>query len=516
VLYPAETKKVELPPLMEHQKQGIESLLKNKCFALFDSPGIGKSRQVIEAANILFSKCELELVLIICPAMCKFIWMDPELGEIKRWSSTSKLLVHDFGAKDQWGSGSGDGSPGATYFICSYEWLRSVQHSHEVCLMLEKRRYMLVLDESSFLRNRTTKQWKACLGPRYGRVKIKNKWKQLSNKATRTVILNGTPIANHVLDLWGQFYMLDKNILDQTYWEFRATHAIIGGWMNKEIVGYRDLDGSAVPKNQAPPKLMAQLEPWILCRQKRDVLDLPSMTRSVRAVFLDERTWGYYKQMRADFLIEINRKEFTAANAAVKAMRLAQITSGFISSEEAPGTLLRQVKPHYLPTQPKLDWLLDWLKENDSNEPIIIWCWWRAQLNNLERRLENFYDVYTLHGGTATADKRNSLLRFNPGWNTRLDRRRAILLAQPAAGGMGLNLSAASTNIHLSGSHSFISREQADGRIERPGQVNPMHIIDVIATGPKGQKTIDEVILKGRERKEELSSWTKERWKKEL
>jgi SNF2 family DNA or RNA helicase len=500
--------------LMSHQKIGVQSLLDNKCFALFDEPGIGKSRQVIEAANVLFSKCLLDFVVIVCPAQVSFQWMDQDLGEIKRWGSDS-LRVYNIGTKEGWVI---NGST-LRFLLCSYEWLRLGIHAQELCKLLGRSRYMLVFDESSFLRNRTTKQWKACLGPRYGRIKIGSRWAQLSNEATRTVILNGTPIANHVMDLWAQFYALDKKILDQTYWEFRAVHAIMGGFMQKEIVGYRDLDGSVVPKNQAPPKLMAQLAPHILCRQKRDVLDLPPMTRSIRTVTLDEATWGYYKRMRADFLVEIEKKEFTAANAAVKAMRLAQITSGFITDTrtEISGhdAAYSPAKAIYFPMQPKFGWLLEWLKESGS-EPIVVWCWWRAQLDYLENYLGPIYDVYTLHGGTPSVDKRNSLLRFNPRWDTRMDKRRAILLAQPAAGGMGLNLSAASTNIHLSSSYSFISREQADGRIERPGQVNPMTCIDVIATGPKGEKTVDEVILKGRERKEELSTWTKERWRSEL
>ena len=489
--------------LMQHQKIGVRSLVDNKCLALLDEPGIGKSRQVIEAANILFAQDEIDLALIVCPAMCKFQWFDPELGEIKRWSGGAVSVI-DLGAEKSWQT-----RPGNVYAICSYEWLRAGKHAEEVCSLLGKRRYMLVFDEASFLRNRTTKQWKACLGPRYGRVKIGSRWAQLSNKAARVVILNGTPIANHVMDLWAQFYMLDKKIIDQTYWEFRAKHAIMGGWMNKEIVGYRDTDGSVFPKNHPPPKLMAKLAPWVLCRQKRDVLDLPPMTRSVRAVALDDGVWQYYKRMRRDFLIELDKQEFTAANAAVKAMRLAQITSGFITQERDG-----EATPSYFPLQAKMDWLLSWLRENDSSEPVIVWCWWRAQLELLEQNLVNHeYEVYTLHGGTGKENRQKALERFNPAYK---GSRRAILIAQPAAGGMGLNLSAASTNVHLSGSFSFLSREQADGRIERPGQVNPMTCIDVIATGPKGEKTIDELILKGRERKEELSTFTKERWQKEL
>jgi len=508
--------------MMKHQEEGVRALSTRAEFALFDEPGIGKSRQVIEAANFHFVHDHIDLVLIVCPAQVIFNWFDQELGEIGRWS-IRPVRAHALGSDELWSSELYAGRK-ATYLICSYEWLRSGTHAQEVATMLKGQRAYLVCDESSFVRNRKTKQFKAVLGPRYGRIKKhgEKKWSSIGTGATRCVILNGTPVANCVSDLWAQFYVIDKKVLDCTFWQFREKHCVMGGWMKKEVVAYRDLDGKVYPKKEGiPPLLLDSLSPYVLCRRKRDVLDLPKLTQQVVTVPLDPETWSHYKRMREEFLTWLDSKEFTAANAAVKVMRLAQLCNGFLTESELdPVTLQPKVTPTYLATQPKAELIVEYLKERaeTTETPIIVWCWWRAQIFDLEARLKTEdFEVYTLHGTTKKADKDAALNRFHPGHLPYPHKKhRVVLLAQHAAGGMGLNLSAADESLHASSSHSFILREQADGRIDRPGQKNPMTIKDVIATGPKGQKTVEDAMLRARRSKEDLSTWTKDRWRKSL
>jgi hypothetical protein len=49
-----------------------------------------------------------------------------------------------------------------------------------------------------------------------------------------------------------------------------------------------------------------------------------------------------------------------------------------------------------------------------------------------------------------------------------------------------------------------------------PGQTKPVAYFDILAVGPKGQKTIDHVILKARKESEEIANWTTEKWVKAL
>lgn len=91
-----------------------------------------------------------------------------------------------------------------------------------------------------------------------------------------------------------------------------------------------------------------------------------------------------------------------------------------------------------------------------------------------------------------------------------------MLLAQPHAGGHGLNLQVASEAIYLSNDWSWGVRAQSEDRAHRSGQTKNLLIMDVIATGPKGQPTIDSVILKALRDKQDLATFTCAMWRKEL
>jgi hypothetical protein len=79
-----------------------------------------------------------------------------------------------------------------------------------------------------------------------------------------------------------------------------------------------------------------------------------------------------------------------------------------------------------------------------------------------------------------------------------------------------LNLTAAHTMIYLSYDHSLEKFLQGNDRVHRPGQVHPVSYYDIIATGPKGQKTIDHHIIQSRYNKDSLATWTVSAWQRAL
>ena len=91
-----------------------------------------------------------------------------------------------------------------------------------------------------------------------------------------------------------------------------------------------------------------------------------------------------------------------------------------------------------------------------------------------------------------------------------------VLIAQPHAGGHGLNLVAASEAIYLSNDFALGIRLQSEDRCHRPGQVNKVLYTDVLATGPAGQKTIDHAIFKALRAKKSVADMTCSEWRKEL
>ena len=68
--------KFKLKPY-QHQIKGIDKLVKHSAFALFDEMGVGKSKQVVDAACILFDKGEIDTVVVVAPASVKTVWTTP-------------------------------------------------------------------------------------------------------------------------------------------------------------------------------------------------------------------------------------------------------------------------------------------------------------------------------------------------------------------------------------------------------------------------------------------------------
>jgi hypothetical protein len=117
--------------------------------------------------------------------------------------------------------------------------------------------------------------------------------------------------------------------------------------------------------------------------------------------------------------------------------------------------------------------------------------------------------VFQLCGGQSKEDRLAAKQFLAPG----KDPRSGAVCGNPKAGGASSNYAACNIAVYLSNGPALIERTQSIGRIERPGATQPMLIVDVLATGPKGQKTIDHAILKSLRSKDDMAQWTVEQWR---
>ena len=126
------------------------------------------------------------------------------------------------------------------------------------------------------------------------------------------------------------------------------------------------------------------------------------------------------------------------------------------------------------------------------------------------KQMERPRTVGMLIGGMTQLKRETVLRTFNNDEN-------GILVSQLAAGGMGLNMQRASNMLFLSRAYSLLMRIQAIGRVDRIGQMaDSVSVVDSIATGPKGEPTVDRAVLKALQRKTELANWTRGEWLKVL
>src|SRR5579859_2162810 len=289
-------------PAFAHQLVGIERLVSLPFYGLFDEMGAGKSKQVIDAACILFEEKAIDTVLVVAPASVRGVWLNPEFGELVKhaWASSRASEYHSKGLRQSsiFGGPYLDDEEPLQWVVTNYEYIRSEKNLKRLQALLADRKFMMVLDESSFIKSRQAKQTKACLS--------------LAKQAARRVILNGTPITNSPVDLWSQLNFLSPTILPfRNFYAFRATYAVMGGWQGKQIVKWQNLD-----------ELQKQVAPYVIRREKKDCLDLPPKTFTQVECPLTESSWEKYKQMRDECIVWLEENPSMAAQAGVKVMRL--------------------------------------------------------------------------------------------------------------------------------------------------------------------------------------------------
>jgi SNF2 family DNA or RNA helicase len=165
----------------------------------------------------------------------------------------------------------------------------------------------------------------------------------------------------------------------------------------------------------------------------------------------------------------------------------------------------------------KLSWCVNYLVNECQSKGVIVWCRFRRErerlVEALKKQNEKLMYIRELYGGQPKQEREDAVTLFSVIENHEVP---YILIAQQHAGSHGLNLIAATEHIFLSNDFSLGIRLQAEDRSHRPGQKNAVTYINVLATGPKGERTIDHVIAKALREKKHLAMMTCAEWRKEL
>jgi SNF2 family DNA or RNA helicase len=476
---------------LAHQKLGTQKLIENPFFALFDEMGVGKTKQVIDAAEELFKKDIIDKVVVICPAAVRSVWFNEEFGELKKWLENTPSIVMEYHkGYRKWSVGNE--SKRLIWIITNYDYIRNQKKQFLPLLKYCSQKTLLVLDESSSIKSYKTKQTKACM--------------KLRKACGRVVLLNGTPIANNPMDLFTQGNIMHLKILDcPSYIHFRSRYAIMGGYMGKKIVDWVNLKD-----------LQRRFAPYVLRRLKSECMDLPEKLDPVTlSIPLDEKTWAIYKEMKTEMIAWLSEQQYSQApQAIVRVMRLSQITSGYLGGVENgdnPVEIGRE----------KLIFFSGWLTEQlkkDPNLKVLVWFRFQAELFRMYEHLmlaDQFLHVKVgkIVGGQKQSERDDALRLFEP---RTAPEGPAIVLGIPKAGGLGLNLAASNIVFYISRDYDMKSYLQSKDRVHRPGQTRVVSYFDVVATGPNGQKTVDHTILKAHHKKENLAIMTTSAWIKEL
>lgn len=503
------------------------------CMALFDEPGAGKTKQVIDAAQILFKAGEITHVIVVVPNQVRPHWFssDPLFGELAKYRFPEVgFHVVEYRAKSrQWTRGP---KPCLTWIITNFEFIR--QESRIKSLMsYGSQKTMLVVDESSAVGNHRAKQTRAVF--------------KLRKLCSRVIILNGTPestasgVAGHadpeedetprgsVGNLYSQAAILDPKILGcRTHHEFIARYARLGGWKNRQVVEWINVED-----------IQDRMKPYVLRRLKRDCMDLPQALPPVTlTATMTPELWSVYKQMRDDAIAWLSASTVAVTKqAGVRVMRMAQIASGqlgglqkiveceCLSDEErdpedicelcgGSGVSYKDMPPQMF-NSPTIDLCLDTLEgifREKADAKVVIWCRFVHELRRLNDAIGERFPRVTrgMIVGGQTRDERDLSLRLLKPATAPAGP--VAVACTPASGSVGLDFAAGSHVLWASHGTSLKERLQAVERVHRMGQVNNVWSGEILVCGPQGQKTITHTLLRALRRKERSATWTCSQW----
>lgn len=439
----------------KYQLEALGVSHNRKSFALLMEQGTGKTKVIIDNAQILQKAKQLLNVVVICPKSVMGSWIR-ELhthGYSKNWNI------------NKWPNITLTSSCTLRWLIINIDAVNTDKGYRAVTefLLQTTERSMLVVDESTTIKNHLAKRTKRVLN--------------LSRFVKYRRIMTGTPIANNPLDLFTQFAFLDSNIFySWTYWAFRAHFAIMGGWEDKQIMGFRNLN-----------ELAGIISPFSFRVTKDECLDLPDRIYQIREIELSQEAQKMYERVVNETIIALETlgKKITAHLAITKLAKLRQVTGGFVKTDD--GTVVAV-------DHAKLDEVLAIL--NETSGKAIIWCEFTHEIKAIRGMLTEAGIFNTeISGDVSEAKRDENIVEFE------VQKEPRVIVCQTDTGGLGLTLNAASVAIFFSNSVKYTSRIQAEARNHRAGQTKKVTYIDLVVP-----KSIDTTILKTLEKKHALAT----------
>jgi SNF2 family DNA or RNA helicase len=295
-------------------------------------------------------------------------------------------------------------------------------------------------------------------------------------------ILTGTPVSNNILDVWHQFEILRKGSLGfQTYTGFKKEYAIVEKTGQFETVtGFND------EKIQKLKELMARLSFVV---KKERCLDLPERLYNVVPVEMPDTVRQQYNEFAKEFYLQLeDGNEIKTEFILVQMLKLSQICCGYAvgmkqkaeQDPEAEELEYEKIISDIPNGSYKMDVMLDDAEEVCKSSKLIIWSRFRRSNQEMKKKLAmRGIEAAVFDGGTKEGDRQTIIDRFNN------DDKLRVFIGNPQSGGVGLTLlgtktAPCHTAYFYSNSFSFGSREQAEARNHRIGQINKVIYVDYV------------------------------------
>jgi len=474
---------------MEHQQKMLDLSWGLPASAWFAKMGTGKTFTAIHLAMARWIAGEIDAVVIICPSTLRRTWLK-EFG--KYATRPYDFHIHDPKSKAYREFCADRPTDRLQVLAVSVEGLGiSAALYDSVCgYYANGRRIMTICDESSRIKNPDAKRTERAI--------------QLGAVSKYRLILNGTPIALGIQDLWSQYEFLDPNIIGMgDYWAFKTQYIVMGGYEMKQIVGVKNVE-----------ELMNNIIPYT-CEVGKDVLNLPPKVPMERIVQMTAEQRRYLKLIVKGADSDPDAPYIKVDNALEKILRCRQVVGGWLPRStvewrdvdgiptESTTTVLEP-----LTQNPKMDDLMEMIEDNIKGSKFIIWSTFVHEIEAIRDALGAKYgprSVECYYGGTEMSRRSEIEDRYCN------DPTLSFFIGNPTAAGLGLTLISGQNDVmvYYSGTNAYIDRAQSEDRAHRIGQRNSVAVVDIIA-----EKTVDELIVASIREKMDVETYIYDRIKK--
>lgn len=304
---------------------------------------------------------------------------------------------------------------------------------------------VVVIDELSSFKSAQAKRWKAL--------------RRVRGRIRRIVGLTGTPRPNGLEDLWPEMYLLDQGErLGRTLGAFRARYLVPEKTNGHVVYSYRPREGAA-------DEVYSKIGDVCMSIRKEDVLSLPGQTYEDIVLNPPPDLLKRYKQFERDRVLECLDAdgEIIAGSAAALTNKLLQMANGAIYDTDGSVHQIHDIK---------LD-ALEEMIEAAGGDPVLVLYAYQHDADRIRQRI-----------ACRALDKPEDIDAWNRG-------EIPVALAHPASIGHGLNLQDGGHIIIWFGlTWSLELYQQANERLNRPGQKNVCHVYHLILQGTHDERVI--------------------------
>ena len=435
--------------LREYQREGFEWLVRLTSWGagacLADDMGLGKTLQSIA---LMQHRAEQGPSLVVAPKSLVLNW-DKEIRKF----APSLHPVNLNSEKNK--RGSIEAAKAGDIVITTYGVLVTQKDA-----LASKQWNVICIDEAHYIKNKMTRASRSAM----------------SLKGDARVILTGTPLQNHLGEMWNLFQFINPGMLGP--WQQFVDKYIKSPW---DDLIHKELKDRTLP--------------FILRRTKEEVLDdLPEKISYEQMVELSTEEMTIYEKIRKDVELKFKKHKTSAEREEAKNLDLSFFQE--LTKLRLLANSVSLVYPEWKEESSKIAALRDLLTSLSSrvDNRVLIFSQFTSFLSQVGKMMKDAgFEYLYLDGQTPLEERQNLVDSFQTGDSQ-------FFLISLKAGGLGLNLTAANYVILMDPWWNPSIEDQATDRAHRIGQERNVTVIRLVSAN-----TIEEKILKLHDQKQDLS-----------